>query len=224
MTLSWIDPPACLAFEIAPIAGLEPDLLAPEAESLGPRAGERRRRDYAAGRGLARRLLEASGYGGHALVQTADGAPRWPDGVIGSISHCRDLAFVAMAAIGELDAVGIDIETLARFHDGLADHILTDAERARLPKDNSARRRRMAISFSAKEAFYKQQFALFGENLSFQDAELHVSDEGQTLSIGMTDRQKHGHLAADVSGCYALDDTHVATMVWRRRVPEHSGR
>lgn len=207
--------PACVTFAIAPLCELVQDLPAAEAESLGPQAGERRRKEFAAGRALARKLLSAHGHGGHALTQNAAGVPQWPDGITGSISHCRDLAFVAIAATGEVAAIGIDIEDGARFHDRLADDILTPAELARLPGEDGARRQQMGIIFSTKEAFYKNQFSLFGEKLSFQDAEIHLHPRTQTSTIVMTDPERHDPLAANVRGHYAVSGTHVAAMVLR---------
>jgi 4'-phosphopantetheinyl transferase EntD len=215
MPLSWNDPPVSVTFEIVPFADLDRDLMAAEAESLSRHAGDRRRRDFIAGRNLARRLLAARGYRDHALLQLAGGAPQWPKGVSGSISHCRDLVFAAVASVEKVSAIGVDIENLARFHDGLAGQILTEDELARLPVQAAARRRQMAISFSAKEAFYKCQFVRFGEKLTFQDAEIGVCVQTQTLSIHMTDPERHGRLAIDVAGFYAVNDTHVATMVLR---------
>jgi phosphopantetheine--protein transferase-like protein len=219
MTLSWMNLPAAVIFQIAPFDGLNDEVMEAEAASLPPVAGERRRRDYAAGRNLARRLLSMLGHGAHPLIQTASGAPHWPHGVAGSISHCRDLVFAAAAPADQVEAIGIDIENLARFHDGLADHILTAAERARLPTEETERQQRMAIVFSAKEAFYKYQSALFGERLTFQDAEVRIHAGEQGFSILMTNPREQGRLAANAEGFYALNDTHVATMVVRRPPP-----
>ena len=220
MTLSWMDLPAFVIFQIAGFTDLDAPALEAEAASLSPTAGERRRRDYAAGRNLARRLLVPLGCGDHALVQTAAGAPRWPAGVVGSISHCRDRVFAAVAPADRADAIGIDIENVARFHDGLAHHILTTQERARLPADKAERRRRMAIAFSAKEAFYKHQSVLFGAPLTFQDAEIHIDARRQGFSVVMTNPGEHGRFAARTMGFYAVDDAHAATMVLRCAAPD----
>ncbi|MBN9545308.1 MAG: 4'-phosphopantetheinyl transferase superfamily protein [Alphaproteobacteria bacterium] len=224
MTLSWMNLPAGVTFEIAPLADLGQGLMTAEAQSLNPQAGERRRREFMAGRCLARRLLAPHGYGDHTLLPAADGAPQWPPGMTGSISHCRDLVFAAVAATQDIDAIGIDIETLARFHDELARPILTAGEWALLPEDPIARRRQMAIAFAAKEAFYKYQFVLFGEKLAFQDAEIHIQASKQTAAIVMTNPEKHDHLATDALVHYALSGTHVAAMVLRCHRPENSGR
>lgn len=220
MTLSWTDLPAFVTFRIAAFDGLDAPVLEAEAASLSPAAGERRRRDYAAGRNLARRLLAPLGYGGHALVQTAAGAPQWPTGVVGSISHCKDRVFAAVAPADRAEAIGIDIETVARFHDGLAHHILTAQERARLPADRAERQRRMAIAFSAKEAFYKHQSVLFGARLTFHDAEIHIDAQRRGFSIVMTNPGEHGRLAMETTGFYAVDGAHVATLVLRRAAPD----
>lgn len=224
MNLSWMDLPAVVTCEIAPFSDLERGLMSAEATSLSPLAGERRRRDYIAGRYLARRLLATHGYGDYALVPTPAGMPQWPTGITGSISHCRDLVFVAVAAIDAVDAIGIDIEDVTRFHDGLADSILTVGERARLPDEDAARRQQMAVIFSTKEAFYKYQHVLFEEKLDFQDAEVCLHAPGQTSTIAMTNPERHGHLATGVLGFYALSNTHVATMILRRHQPGHSNR
>src|ERR1700761_3617241 len=83
----------------ADLFGDAPDVtLFPDEEALLGRAVEKRRREFAAGRGCARRALAALGLPPAPLLPGEGGAPRWPDGVVGSITHCAGYAAAAVAA------------------------------------------------------------------------------------------------------------------------------
>src|SRR4051794_32188529 len=88
--------------------------LTPEEEAFIAGAGERRRRDFAAGRHAAREALIRLGIDGGSLLRGAGGEPLWPPGIAGSISHSADYAVAAAARKSDFDYVGVDIEDLMR--------------------------------------------------------------------------------------------------------------
>lgn len=133
----------------------------------------RRQREFATGRVLARRLLAGLGYPPRPIAAGADRAPRWPDGVIGSISHTEGICVVAVARRDPLAGVGVDVELLRELGTRHRRMICTPAECERLAALPEALRDAMTlVTFSAKEALYKCQYALSGQFLGFQDVEL----------------------------------------------------
>src|SRR5262245_37109435 len=71
---------------------------------------ERRRREFASARALARDgLARYFGIRGHDLLDREDRSPVWPQGITGSISHCETRAWVALADAA-YGTVGIDGE------------------------------------------------------------------------------------------------------------------
>ena len=145
-------------------------------------AVDKRRREFAAGRALARQALMALGVPPEDcdLVPDQDGVPGWPAGVVGSITHAGGWCAAAVARAAAVRSLGIDGEDLARV-DGEPDWlrlVLRPAEREALAGlDPDEVGRRALVVFSAKESFYKCQFPLTRVRLDFQDVEVVVRAE-----------------------------------------------
>ena len=83
----------------------------PVEETAVANARRQRRAEYRTVRALARRCLSAGGQPPVALPRDADGAPRWPTGWCGSLTHCEGLRAAAVARIQPgVQALGIDAE------------------------------------------------------------------------------------------------------------------
>lgn len=162
-------------------AGAPLDPLAPAEEALvGPRWSPKRRQEFTAGRHCARRALAAldgdAPLGWPGLLRAEGGAPCWPPGVVGSITHTgRDQSlFAACAVTRSARGLGIDAEIDAPLDAELRPRVLTTREAAALDaatSDENERGRRALLVFSAKEAFYKCQSPLTDTFLGFQDVE-----------------------------------------------------
>jgi 4'-phosphopantetheinyl transferase EntD len=63
-------------------------VLYPAEEKIIAQAVEQRRREYATVRSCARACLERLGYAPVAILPGDGGAPTWPSGVLGSMTHC----------------------------------------------------------------------------------------------------------------------------------------
>lgn len=129
-----------------------------------------RHNEFAAGRHCARVAMAQLGRHGLAVPMGGDRAPIWPNGLVGSISHCGSscAAAVARAADG-FAAIGIDIEAARPLDIDLAEEICTGGEREWLAAMPEAERGLLlAAIFSAKEATYKCQYALTGKLIDFQ--------------------------------------------------------
>ncbi len=141
----------------------------------------KRRREFAAGRILARRALTALGAEDAPLLAGPDRAPLWPAGFVGSISHSDTYVVAAVARRRDVAGVGVDVEEVERFDAALERQILGRAEAARLAGlDAAARQAETATVFCAKEAFYKAQFPLLARAMGFQDVDVEL-DEGAGL-------------------------------------------
>ena len=149
-------------------------VLFPEEEQIIAHAVEARRRDYATVRSCARVCLERLGYAPVPILPGVGGAPIWPDGIRGSMTHCAGYAAAAVGSISRFSAIGIDAEPDAPLPDGVLDLVATPAEKARLaraqPEPDGPQWDRLL--FSAKEAVYKAWFPLVGEWLDHQQAEI----------------------------------------------------
>jgi 4'-phosphopantetheinyl transferase EntD len=126
------------------------------------------RRASGAARHAARGLLAAMGQGAWDIVRSPSGAPRWPDGVIGSIAHDDVFAAVAIGRESALKGVGIDIEAATPLDRDLAAIVATDRELAEARGDLM----RLKILFCLKEAIYKALRVEKGAFVDFRDVEV----------------------------------------------------
>src|SRR5947208_1552294 len=69
-----------------------------------------RRREFRAGRLYARQALRGLGIPETAIPIGPDRAPIWPKGVVGSISHSRNLCAAVVGLSADYLGIGIDIE------------------------------------------------------------------------------------------------------------------
>src|ERR671914_1172478 len=73
-------------------------------------AGAERRREFGTVRYCARKALRQLGVPAVPILPDVDRAPRWPVGVVGSMTHCAGYRAAAVARSGELCGLGIDAE------------------------------------------------------------------------------------------------------------------
>jgi 4'-phosphopantetheinyl transferase EntD len=152
---------------------IEVPLYDEELLALG-RAVGKRRREFVTGRACARQALMRLGSHPSSVPSGPRGAPVWPQGVVGSITHCRGYVACAVASREILAAVGIDAEPHEPLNRGILPDIVAPAENRRV-SDLSAAWPDVhwdSVWFSAKEAVYKAWFPLTGRWLGFHDAEV----------------------------------------------------
>jgi 4'-phosphopantetheinyl transferase EntD len=130
-----------------------------------------RRREFGTVRYCARKALLEIGVPAVPVLPDVDRAPRWPVGVVGSMTHCAGYRAAVVARSRELCSVGIDAEPHAAVPEAALDLILRDEERARLLALADARPdlHWERILFCAKEAVYKAWFPLTRRWLDFVD-------------------------------------------------------
>ena len=168
------------ASALEPIGDGEGLLLAEEA--LLARAVPSRRREFAAGRRCARRALRAVGCPPAPLPIGPLGAPIWPPGFSGSITHDRRFA-AAIAYRSESGRVTVSLDMLERVNDAdfleIAETVTTADERRSGRQDPAD----VARLFSAKEAAIKILSPALGRLLDFQ--ELTAVAHGEELAVTM---------------------------------------
>jgi 4'-phosphopantetheinyl transferase EntD len=150
--------------------GDEQALLPGEAPAFATSVVKVRRASGAA-RIVARELLAKIGLPKCALPKGVGGAPVWPTGIIGSMSHDSSVAVAAIAPRRSCAALGIDIEPAEALPPELLDLVITPEERARIGEDPYGGR----LLFAAKEAVYKAVYPLDRTFLDHHDVEVSLS-------------------------------------------------
>jgi 4'-phosphopantetheinyl transferase EntD len=159
-------------------------VLFPDEAVAVAKAVERRRREFATGRSLAREALAGLGVAPASVPPGERGAPRWPRGVVGSITHCAGYRAAVVARTDRVRAIGIDAEPDGPLPDGVLDRVSLPGERAMLRDLAVPGRRWDLLLFSAKESVYKAWFPLTGRWLGFEDAELTIDPAAGNPAAG----------------------------------------
>ncbi len=136
--------------------------------------------EFAAGRLCARSALGDLGIVDVSIERNADRTPRWPEHAVGSITHTLGFCGAVVALRRHYASLGIDAEIVARVTPDLWRHAFTPDESARFSAAPAARREALAaVAFSAKEAFYKCQFAVTGLWLDYRDVSVETFGEAE---------------------------------------------
>ncbi|MFD8232231.1 4'-phosphopantetheinyl transferase [Streptomyces sp. NPDC059696] len=154
--------------------------LYPEEEALLTRAVAKRRREFAVVRSCARTAMEKLGVPPQPILPGERGAPGWPAGLAGSMTHCDGYCAAALVRATDLASLGIDAEVHGPLPEGVLPSVSLPAEAGRL--------RRLAadhpgihwdrLLFSAKESVYKAWFPLTGKWLDFMEADIDLTPDG----------------------------------------------
>ncbi|MEU9449700.1 4'-phosphopantetheinyl transferase superfamily protein [Streptomyces sp. NPDC048277] len=153
--------------------------LYPEEAAIVARAVPKRRREFSAVRACARRAMEKLGVPPQPVVSGERGAPRWPAGLIGSMTHCEGYCAAALARAGDLASLGIDAEPQGPLPEGVGESVLLPSEQERLGRLTAERPdvHWDRLLFSAKESVYKAWFPLTGKWLDFMEADIELFPE-----------------------------------------------
>ncbi|MCX2924145.1 4'-phosphopantetheinyl transferase family protein [Streptomyces sp. NEAU-W12] len=152
--------------------------LFPQEEAVIARAVAKRRAEFTTVRACARDALAKLGHPPAPLLPGQRGAPRWPEGVVGSMTHCPGYRAAVVARADEVAALGIDAEPDAPLPDGVLKGIARPEDLialAALPAGGPAWDR---LLFSAKESVYKAWFPVGRRLLDFQEATVAIMPDG----------------------------------------------
>ena len=180
--------------------GLCPCFGAPEAmpdeEVHVEKAVLKRQQEFRAGRKAAREALVKLGCPPTTIPVGFRREPIWPSGVVGSISHSRELAIAVVGSAAKCRGLGM-------FTQSELDWLfsITAQDRARLAR----------ILFSAKESVYKYQFPKTREIPDFTELELRLNMNPQ-LFEGKFITEKLDRIVGPVRGRWMRGSGHVLTL------------
>jgi enterobactin synthetase component D / holo-[acyl-carrier protein] synthase len=149
----------------------------PEEEPLIARSVAKRRNEFITVRYCARLALGELGFPSVPILKGDKGEPCWPDGVVGSLTHCAGYRGAVVGRGAAVRSVGVDAEPHDVLPDGVLGAISLPEERsevAALPAGVHWDR----ILFCAKEATYKAWFPLTKRWLGFEDAHITFDVDG----------------------------------------------
>lgn len=204
----------------------DPFLFPEEADTVA-RAVDKRRREFATVRQCARTALAELGVPPVPILPGAKGAPRWPDGIVGSMTHCAGYRAAAVARSAAVASLGIDAEPAAPLTDTDVLKLVSDeTERAALA-DLGARHPGVPwdrLLFSAKESVYKTWFPLTGRWLGFDEARVRLDPDGSfTAALLVPGPTVAGRELAGFEGNWLIRDGIAVTAIVLPLTPAPDG-
>jgi 4'-phosphopantetheinyl transferase EntD len=178
---------------------------------------ERRQSEFATGRYCAHKAMDRMGVPSALVGRDPNGAPAWPYGVVGSISHTRDLTVAAVAPAHLVRAVGIDVEYIdpAQDVEALA-LVLQPAEREWVQRRPRPERALWTmILFSARESVYKCVYSLSSVRLGIDDVTLRPMSTTVCGGTVLYDLCSHVQgPSGGLLGRFHVSGGHVHTSTW----------
>lgn len=158
-------------------------VLFPEEATAVAGAVPKRQREFAQVRVCARSALRRLGIEPVPLLPGHRGAPLWPRGVVGSMTHCAGYRAAAVARSADAAGIGIDAEPDGPLPDGVLDAVSLPSEREAL-RTLSAAHPEVSwdrVLFSAKESVFKTWYPLTSRELDFLEAEITIDADAGTF-------------------------------------------
>jgi 4'-phosphopantetheinyl transferase EntD len=154
-----------------------------EERILSLRACAKKRTEFALGRAAVHQALRESGEDYVPVLRGGYGEPLWPDGILGSITHCWPWAVALVARSGRPFAIGIDLENLEKAGRVDISRVICTAEELDWVRHGFSSRERLAMIFSAKETVYKGFYRFCRQYIDFKDVELSWFPERQSFGV-----------------------------------------
>lgn len=182
-SMAAIVPAGVCCFE--QVGRLHGDLFPDEARLLSPRTVNKRREEFAAGRACARKALTMLGIPSIPLLQGERREPLWPQGIVGSITHCSGYCAATVARVEDCRSIGIDAELNEPLAPGLLSMIARDREREWVSQAMEPGICWDRLLFSMKESVYKAWYPLERCWLGFEDAEIEVDVVAHSFQVSL---------------------------------------
>jgi 4'-phosphopantetheinyl transferase EntD len=147
--------------------------LLPQEAAIVASAVAKRRREFASGRALLRRLLDTD----DAVTVLVSRAPQLPSGVVASLAHDDEIVVAAVSRAPAVRALGIDIEPVGAADGEVADAVRRPEERHLDP----------TWVFVAKEAMYKAWSSQGGRFLRHEDVSVTDTGGGSFVATVLAD-------------------------------------
>lgn len=188
-------------------------VLFPDERALIPAASVKRRQEFATGRHCARLAMQNLGMAPVAILTDTNGAPCWPSGIVGSISHTHGLTVASVAHAGAVKGLGVDVEyRRGPFPTDVFEMVATTPERQRLGMFPPATADAMRYAlFSAKESVFKYFYGAFREQPALARIDISIDAALNSFNAQWLDRPELG-LA---KGRIGFSSDHVITTAWQ---------
>jgi 4'-phosphopantetheinyl transferase EntD len=190
--------------------------LFPAEEALVARAVDKRRREFGTARRCAREALARLGHPPGPLLRGERGMPVWPDGVVGSITHCEGYRAAVVAPAAGVSTIGVDAEPDEPLPDGVLGIIASPQEQAEV-LDLLAEHPGVhwdRLLFSAKESVYKAWFPLTRRWLDFTEARVTIDPvAGRFEARLLVDAQVDGRALTGFRGRFVADRGLILTAI-----------
>jgi 4'-phosphopantetheinyl transferase EntD len=179
-----LPPEVAVAEEFGDVADAE---IFPEEEKEVANAVDKRRREFATARVCARKALAELGLPPAPIPRGVRGAPQWPPGVVGSITHCAGYRAAAVARDHEVVTIGLDAEPHDKLPAGVLDAVSSEQERARLAELSAGWPDVCwdRMLFCVKESVYKAWYPLTARWLGFEDASVDIDPVAGTFTAAL---------------------------------------
>ena len=167
-----------------------------EAGLLGPRAVEKRKREFLLGRSACHTALRRVGIPSPPpILKGPHNEPIWPRGYMGALTHTSEIAVCAVAPAHRTGGIGVDIEDLRmEMPEDAFRLVCTNEELEWLSSaDQPERTKRFKMIFSAKEAVFKALFPQVRTYIEFHSGTLLWSESLE---------QFHGRLRETLADVY----------------------
>lgn len=209
--------PAVVEVEQATTDAPQSVLLSGERATVAG-AVPKRRAEFATARDCARRALGRLGHPPTPILTGSNREPLWPQGIVGSLTHCDGYRAAAVARATDILTLGIDAETHEPLPKGVAE-LVTVGDEPLLLARLTASAPGIAwdrVLFSAKESIYKAWFPLAGAWLDFTECELAIElDTGTFIGRLLVPGPSVGDRTIEqFTGRWAIHDRHIFTAVW----------
>ncbi|MEU5717058.1 4'-phosphopantetheinyl transferase superfamily protein [Streptomyces sp. NPDC020403] len=159
--------------------------LYPEEAALVATSVAKRRHEFAAVRGCARRAMVALGLPPSPVLRGHRGMPLWPEGFVGSMTHCEGYRAAVLARASDVRGLGIDAEPNEPLPAGVWEVIALPSERERIPPAApDAAHHWDRLLFCAKESVFKVWFPLTRVELGFDEADITFHRRTENASEG----------------------------------------
>lgn len=162
-------------------------------------ATPKRRNDFLTGRQCAHAALSALGVRPAPLLRDGAGAPVWPAGVVGSITHSRGYRAAAVAPRAEIAAIGVDAEPNERMSSGVLEAVGAPVELSavKLMRGSDVALDRLLLS--AKESVFKAMYSMTSTPTLVRESVILLAADGSFTVYAAAERER-GELMRNISG------------------------
>lgn len=180
----------------------------------------KRQAEFLAGRVAATEALKQIDPSSHEMdIKVSENrAPKWPEGIIGSITHSSSIAASVVSDVKSVGYLGIDIEDNLdeEVRIQISDQIHSAEESKVLTSLGINNAQATTLIFSAKEALFKALFQYVNEYFGFECASVVGADlRNNTLVLRLDDKFKTKHKLSSIYKCsFKLFASHTYTLLY----------